>query len=79
MDHRSDSPGSRSEREGAEVALIRFLAGLPDRDREALLRYYRGGEEEGDVESALGLDTGRLRKLRYAAKAVFRKSQSRGG
>jgi hypothetical protein len=65
-------PGCTPPTGEREVAHAReVLLSLPDRAREALIRYYSGGERAEEIQSALGLSATEFRELKKKAKAQW--------
>ncbi len=48
---------------------VQVLLGLPERGREALMRYYQGRESAEEIQAALGLSAAEFGDLKIKAKA----------
>ena len=61
-----------------QVVITELLTHLPDQDREALFRFYVGGQPEAEIAAALGLDADHFRELRRSVKVAFFERTGRG-
>jgi len=61
-----------------QAVINELLNELPSNDRQALLRFYVGGQPHDEIESALGLEADRFRELRQFFKAAYFTRTGRG-
>lgn len=68
----TDAPGDELERRAVVRQTLTSLAGLPDRQREALLRTAIAGHSQEEVARDLGVSDGALRQLVHRARISMR-------
>ena len=67
----SDRNPKRQRLPKDETVIIELLAGLPSKDRQALLRFFVDGQPKEVIESSFGIDGERFRELRRSVEAAF--------
>jgi DNA-directed RNA polymerase specialized sigma subunit len=55
----------------SKIIMTAIQQGLPEREREAMVRFYFDGETEEEIAATIGVYSQRLRMLRQSVKQEF--------